>query len=73
MAISISSGQEMKMTIKSSGDSGTSRTIRYLNPLATNATEQNITGLAKKFLASSKNSYVSTSGSIELGILEEED
>ena len=73
MAIQIQSGQEMKMTIKSADTSGNkNKTIRYLNPLATNTTDQNVTRLAKDLMASSKDSYISTSGSVELGILEEE-
>lgn len=73
MAMQIQSGQEMKMTIKSADTSGNkNKTIRYLNPLATNTTDQNVTKLARDLMASSKDSYISTSGSIELGILEEE-
>lgn len=72
MAISITSGQEMKVSVKSTGTDGNkSRTIRYIDPLAERTNDTNITGLVKLFMASSADTYVSTSGSIELGILEE--
>ena len=72
MAMAITAGQEMKVSVKSVGTDGNkSRTIRYIDPLSGNTTDQNVTGLVKKFMASSKDTYVSTSGSIELGILEE--
>lgn len=72
MAIILEAGQEMKITIKSAGSEGNkNKTIRFLNPMATNTTDQNVTRLAKDLMASSKDSYISTSGSIELGILEE--
>lgn len=72
MAMAIAAGQEMKVSVKSAGaDGNKSRTIRYIDPLSANTNDQNVTGLVKKFMASSKDTYVSTSGSIELGILEE--
>lgn len=72
MAISITSGQEMKITIKSSGSDGNkSRTIRCINPLADKTTEAHVSGFAKQLMKSSTDSYLSTSGSIDLGILEE--
>lgn len=73
MAMVLEAGQEMKMTIKSAGSDGNkNKTIRYLNPLAEKTTDKNVTSLAKDLMASSQDSYISTSGSIELGILEEE-
>lgn len=72
MSMAIAAGQEMKVSVKSAGTDGNkSRTIRYIDPLAGNTSDQNVTGLVKKFMASSKDTYISTSGSIELGILEE--
>lgn len=72
MAMSIASGQEMKMTIKSADSSGNrNKTIRYLDPLAANTIDVNVTSLARDLMASSQNTYTATSGSIELGILNE--
>lgn len=72
MAMTITTGQEMKMTIKSSDTSGTrNKTIRYVDPLATNTVDAKVTGLAKDLMANSQNVYNATSASIELGILEE--
>ena len=72
MAMTITAGQEMKMTVKSADSSGNrNKTIRYLDPLATNTTDVNVTGLAKDLFKSSQNVYTATSGSIELGILSE--
>lgn len=72
MAMSITSGQEMKMTIKSADTSGNrNKTIRYLDPLAAKTIDVNVTALARDFMASSQNVYTATSGSIELGILSE--
>lgn len=70
--ISIGTGQEMKMTIKSTDTSGNkSKTIRYLDPLATNATDQKITSLARDLMLNSQDTYTATTGSIELGYLDE--
>lgn len=70
--ISIGTGQEMKMTIKSTGTSGNkNKTIRYLDPLATNATDQKITSLARDLMLNSQDTYTATTGSIELGYLDE--
>lgn len=72
MAMAITAGQEMKMTIKSADSSGNrNKTIRYLDPLATNTIDTKVTGLARDLMASSQNVYTATSGSIELGILSE--
>ena len=72
MAMAITSGQEMKMTIKSAASSGNrNKTIRYIDPLAANTVDVKVTGLAKDLMASSQNTYTATSGSIELGILSE--
>lgn len=72
MAMTLQAGQEMKVTIKSSDLSGNkNKTVRYLDPLAAKSTDQNITTLMRAFMASSTDNYISTSGSIELGILEE--
>ena len=72
MAMAITSGQEMKMTIKSTDTSGSrNKTIRYIDPLAANTTDVKVTGLAKDLMANSQNTYTATSGSIELGILSE--
>ena len=72
MAMTISSGQEMKMTIKSADSSGNrNKTIRYIDPLATNTVDAKVTGLARALMANSQNTYTATSGSIELGILSE--
>lgn len=71
--ISLTTGQEMKISVNSVDTSINSRkkTIRYLDPLATNSIDTKLTSLAKDLFANSQNSYKSTSGSIELGILSE--
>lgn len=72
MAMTITAGQEMKMTIKSADSSGNrNKTIRYLDPLAANTVDVKVTGLARDLMANSQNVYTATSGSIELGILSE--
>lgn len=72
MAMSIENGQEMKMTIKSAGISGTkNKTIRYLDPLESNTTNTSVTNLAKDLMSLSTDSYAQTTGTIELGILDE--
>lgn len=73
MAMNISNGQEMKMTVASIDPLITTKnkTIRYLDPKAGNSTGKNLTDLAKELFANSQNSYKYTSGSIELGILSE--
>lgn len=72
MAMAITSGQEMKMTIKSADSSGNrNKTIRYVDPLAAKTVDVNVTALARDLMASSQNVYTATSGSIELGILSE--
>ena len=48
MAMAITSGQEMKMTIKSTDTSGSrNKTIRYIDPLAANTTDVKVTVLPK--------------------------
>lgn len=73
MAMEITEGQEMKMTIKSAGLSGSkNKTVRYLDPLAENTVDANVTGLARDLMSNSQDTYTATSASIELGILNEE-
>lgn len=73
MAMVLQAGQEMKMTIKSTDTGGNkNKTIRYLDPMATNTIDQKVTGLAKAFMANSQDTYTATTGSIELGYLNEE-
>lgn len=74
MAVSLTTGQEMKLTVQSVDPTVNSRskTIRYVNPLATNTTDLNCTALARDLFASSQNTYKATKGSIELGYLDEE-
>lgn len=73
MAMSIQTGNEMKMTIKSTDTGGNkNKTIRYLDPLANNTIDQKVTGLARDLMASSTDTYSATTGSIELGILSED-
>lgn len=70
--MTIQTGNEMKMTIKSAGISGNkNKTIRYVDPLATNTVDAKVTGLAKDLMANSQDSYTATTGSIEFGILSE--
>ncbi len=72
MAMTIGAGQEMKMTIKSTDTGGNkNKTIRYLDPLAANTIDQRVTSLARDLMASSQDTYTATTGSIELGILNE--
>ena len=73
MAMAITTGQEMKLTVQSvdSTVNSRSKTIRYIDPLATNSTDVNLTGLAKDLFASSDNTYKATKGTIELGYLSE--
>lgn len=72
MAMSIESGQEMKMTIQSAASEGSrSKTIRYVDPLAANTTSVKVTSLAKDLMANSQNTYTATKGTLEFGILNE--
>lgn len=72
MAISIGTGQEMKISIKSAGiDGNKQKTIRYVNPLAANTSEVNLTALARALQQNSTDPYVSTSGNVDIGILSE--
>lgn len=71
--IGILAGQEMKINVSSVDTAIKSRnkTIRFCNPLAENSIDAKVTGLAKDLFSNSQNSYKSTSGKIELGILSE--
>lgn len=73
MAVSITAGQEMKLTIQSVDPvvNSRSKTLRYIDPLATNTTDKNCTALARDLFASSLNTYKATKASIELGYLNE--
>jgi len=73
MAVSVTTGQEMKLTVQSVDPvvNSRSKTIRYIDPLATNTTDQNCTALARDLFASSQNTYKATKGSIDLGYLSE--
>lgn len=73
MAMTITTGQEMKLTVQSVDPTVNSRskTIRYIDPLAANSTDVKLTGLAKDLFASSTNTYKATKGTIELGYLSE--
>lgn len=71
--ISIVAGQEMKATINSTNASGISRTktLRYINPMSETATEANITSLVRTLMNCTTNNYISTRGTIDIGILSE--
>ena len=73
MAMAITTGQEMKLTVQSVDTmvNSRSKTIRYIDPLATNAVDAKLTGLAKDLFANSQNTYKATKGTIELGYLSE--
>lgn len=73
MALSITTGQEMKLTIQSVDPTVNSRskTIRYIDPLASNTTDINCTSLARDLFANSQNTYKATKGTIDLGYLNE--
>lgn len=73
MAVSITAGQEMKLSVLSTDALVNSRTksIRYVDPLATNSTDANLTGLAKDLYGNSQNTYKATKGTIDLGYLAE--
>lgn len=73
MAVAITTGQEMKLTVQSVDPTVNSRskTIRQLDPMATNTTDKNCTALARDLFASSLNTYKATKGTIELGYLSE--
>lgn len=73
MAIVLTTGQEMKLSINSVDPliNSRSKTIRYVNPLASNSVDTNLTALARDLMSNSKNSYKSTKGSIDLGYLNE--
>ena len=73
MALTITTGQELKLTVQSVNPAVVTRskTIRYVNPLATNAVDANLTNLARDLFASSKNTYKATKGTIEMGYLSE--
>lgn len=71
--ISIGSGQEMKLSVQSvdSFINSKSKTIRYVNPMATNTTDQKLTAMVRELYSNSTNTYKGTKGSIDLGYLEE--
>lgn len=73
MAVAVTSGQEMKLTVQSVDPvvNSRSKTIRYIDPLATNTTDANCTALARDLFASSQNTYKATKGTIDLGYLSE--
>ncbi len=73
MAVAVSTGQEMKLTIQSVDPvvNSRSKTVRYIDPLATNTTDINCTALARDLFASSQNTYKATKGTIDLGYLNE--
>ena len=73
MAVAVSTGQEMKLTIQSVDPvvNSRSKTVRYIDPLATNTTDLNCTALARDLFASSQNTYKATKGTIDLGYLNE--
>ena len=73
MAITITAGQEMKLSVQTVDPSVNSRakTIRYINPMATNSVDKKLTGLARDLFKNSQNTYKATKGSIDLGYLEE--
>lgn len=73
MAMAITTGQEMKLTVQSVDTmvNSRSKTIRYIDPLATNAVDAKLTGLAKDLFENSQNTYKATKGTIELGYLSE--
>lgn len=73
MAMTITAGNEMKLSINNITPTVESRskTIRYINPLATNSVDKNLTALARDLFANSQNTYKTTKGSIDLGYLSE--
>ena len=73
MAMSITAGQEMKISVNSVTPEikSKSKSIRYLDPNAEKSIDTNLTALARDLFANSQNVYKSTSGSIELGVLSE--
>lgn len=73
MAMSITTGQEMKITVQSVDPvvNSRSKTIRYIDPLAANSVDAKLTNLARDLFANSQNTYKATKGTIELGYLSE--
>ena len=73
MAVAIGTVQEMKLTVQSVDPvvNSRSKTIRYIDPLASNTTDVNCTALARDLFASSQNTYKATKGTIDLGYLNE--
>ena len=73
MAIAITTGQEMKLSINTVDPlvNSRSKTIRYVNPLAPNSVDAKLTALARDLMANSQNTYKTTKASIDLGYLDE--
>ena len=73
MAVSITTGQEMKLSVQSVDQFVNSRTktIRQIDPLAANSVDAKLTNLARDLFANSTNTYKATKGTIELGYLNE--
>lgn len=71
--INITTGQEMKLSVLSTDTLVNSKTksIRYVDPLAGNSTDANLTALARDLYKNSTNTYKATKGTIELGYLSE--
>lgn len=71
--ISLTTGQELKLSVQNVDTTVTSKnkSIRYLNPLAANSVDKNLTGLARDLFANSQNTYKSTRGTIDIGYLNE--
>lgn len=71
--ISLTTGQELKLSVQNVDTTVTtkSKTIRYLNPLATNSVDKNLTALARDLFANSQNTYKTTRGTIDIGYLSE--
>lgn len=72
MSMSVEKGMEMKMAIKTAGINGTkTKTIRYIDPRNPDTTNASVTNLARDLMSLSTDTYSQTTGSIELGILDE--
>lgn len=73
MAMAITAGQEMKLTVQSVDTfvNSRSKSIRYIDPLAANSVDAKLTNLARDLFANSTNTYKATKGTIDLGYLNE--
>lgn len=73
MAMNISNGQEMKISISSvdPGINTRKKTIRYFDPKAAKSIDANLTALTRDLMANSQNTYKYTEGTIDFGILSE--